>query len=231
MDSKKLQNIMNKINYKFKNEELLLEALTHRSYHNEHLQHKFNDNERLEFLGDSVMDLITTEYIFELYKDYNEGELSKIKSQIISEAVFSSIAEDIGLGEYLFLSNGEITSGGRYRKSTLGDAFEALIGAVFQDSDFYQAKIVALSFLKNKISNLDKIEGVSDFKTDLQEYVQSHYKSIPKYEVISSEGPDHNKTFNIGVYINGKLLAKGEENSKKAAEKKAAEKALKILKE
>ena len=122
---------MEKINYRFKNEGYLKEALTHRSFSNENDKTKKFDNEKLEFLGDAVLNLITTEYIYNLEKDKNEGELAKLKSQIISEPVFSAIANDLKLGDYLYLSNGEILSGGRERKSILGDAFEALMGAIF----------------------------------------------------------------------------------------------------
>ena len=139
--------LMKKINYKFKNEEYLKEALTHRSYANENSAFKNFDNEKLEFLGDAVLNLIATEYIYSLGKGKKEGELAKLKSQIISEPVFSSIASDIELGNYLYLSNGEISSGGRKRKSILGDAFEALIGAIFKDSDYYTTKNVALGFI------------------------------------------------------------------------------------
>ena len=147
--------LMEKINYRFKNEEYLKEALTHRSYANENSEFKNFDNEKLEFLGDAVLNLIATEYIYSLGKGKKEGELAKLKSQIISEPVFSSIANDIELGNYLYLSNGEISSGGRKRKSILGDAFEALMGAIFKDSDYYTTKDVALRFILDKLDKLD----------------------------------------------------------------------------
>lgn len=174
--------LMKKINYKFKNEEYLKEALTHRSYANENSAFKNFDNEKLEFLGDAVLNLIATEYIYSLGKGKKEGELAKLKSQIISEPVFSSIASDIELGNYLYLSNGEISSGGRKRKSILGDAFEALIGAIFKDSDYYTTKNVALGFILDKLEKLDNIEGTGDYKTILQEVFQSKYKKIPEYD-------------------------------------------------
>ena len=190
---------------------------------------KINDNEKLEFLGDSVMDLITTEYITELYDFFREGELSKIKSQIISEAVFSTISEDINLGDYLLLSNGEIVSGGKKKKSILGDAFEALIGAIFKDSNYETAREVALRFLKDKIEHLNEIEGVLDYKTELQEYVQSKYKIIPEYVLIETTGPDHSKTFKVSCVVNGKVMGYGTAKSKKKAEKIAAQHALENL--
>lgn len=227
--NKNLDLLMNTIGYKFKNIDLLKEAITHSSYANEHSYLKLNDNEKLEFLGDSVMDLITTEYITELYDLFREGELSKIKSQIISEAVFSTISEDINLGDYLLLSNGEIVSGGKKKKSILGDAFEALIGAIFKDSNYETAREVALKFLKDKIEHLNEIEGVLDYKTELQEYVQSKYKIIPEYVLIETTGPDHSKTFKVSCVVNGKVMGYGTAKSKKKAEKIAAQHALENL--
>ena len=227
--NKNLDLLMNKIGYKFNDIELLKEAITHSSYANEHLYLKLHDNEKLEFLGDSVMDLITTEYITERYDLFGEGELSKIKSQIISEAVFANISEDIKLGDYLLLSNGEIASGGKKKKSILGDAFEALIGSIFKDSNYETAREVALKFLKDKIEHLNEIEGVIDYKTELQEYVQSKYKIIPEYTLVETTGPDHSKTFKVSCVLNGKVMGYGKAKSKKKAEKIAAQHALENL--
>lgn len=226
----KLDLLMKKIGYVFNSNDRLIKALTHRSYINEnnHTMHK-QDNEKLEFLGDSVLNLITTEYIMKRYKNLSEGELSKIKSQIISESVFSTIAKDLGLGDNLYLSKGEHYSGGRDRKSILGDAFEALIGAIFEDSDYYTTKKVALKLLIPKIENLDKIEGVGDYKTDLQELVQSRFKQMPVYKLVETTGPDHNKVFRVNVSIDNKVYAEGIAKSKKTAEKEAARKALEKL--
>lgn len=221
-----LNKLMNKIGYVFKNQKLLIQALTHSSYANEHNLQSQKDNEKLEFLGDSVLDLISTEYIVKKFKGLNEGDLSKIKSQIISEVAFSSISNELDLGEYLFLSNGENATGGRHRKSILGDAFEALIGAIFLDSDYYQTKKIALRYIENVIIHLDKIEGISDYKTELQEFVQPIYKTTPKYELIDSFGPDHNKSFKVRVLIGDKIMGEGFAKSKKDAEKMAAKEAL-----
>ena len=222
--------LMEKIDYKFKNKNYLKEALTHRSFSNEHEKSKNFDNEKLEFLGDAVLNMITTEYIYNSGKGKNEGELAKLKSQIISEPVFSSIASDIELGNYLYLSNGEISSGGRKRKSILGDAFEALIGAIFKDSDYYTTKNVALGFILDKLEKLDNIEGTGDYKTILQEVFQSKYKKIPEYELTGTKGPDHNKVFEVSVKHNNKTIGHGIGKSKKEAEKKAAKEALNYIK-
>ncbi len=223
------ENLMKKINYKFKNEEYLTEALTHRSYANEKSQFRNFDNEKLEFLGDAVLNLIVTEYIYSLGGEKKEGDLAKLKSQIISEPVFSLIAKDLELGNYLYLSNGEILSGGRERRSILGDAFEALIGAIFRDSDYYTAKEKALNLLLDKIDNIDDIAGTGDYKTILQEVFQSKYKKIPEYVLTATKGPDHNKVFEVSVKLNSRIIGKGTGKSKKEAEKDAARKALEFI--
>ncbi len=224
------KELLKKIGYKFKNEAYLKEALTHRSYSNEAEKMKRFNNEKLEFLGDAILNLITTEYIYELYEQKTEGELAKLKSQIISEPVFSTIASDIELGEYLYLSNGEIMSGGRNRRSILGDAFEALIGAIFKDSNYYTAKDVALKFLLGKINKLEEIEGTGDYKTVLQEFVQGKYRKMPEYKLLGTKGPDHDKIFEICVRWNNKIYGVGIGRSKKEAEKHAAKEALEKLK-
>ena len=226
-NSKKL---MEKVGYEFKNEENLIEALTHRSFSNERNQFRDFNNEKLEFLGDAVLNLIATEYIYSLGNMKKEGDLAKLKSQITSEPVFFSIASDLELGKYLYLSNGEILSGGRDRKSILGDAFEALIGAIFVDSDYYTSKEIALKFLLDKLDNLEDIAGTGDYKTILQEIFQSRYKKTPEYILTAERGPDHDKIFEVSVKINKKVVGTGTGKSKKEAEKNAAKEALDSLK-
>lgn len=223
--------LMQKINYKFKNEKLLTQALTHRSYANEHLQLNLIDNERLEFLGDSVLDLMATEYIVFKFPELQEGEMSKIKSRLISENAFSTIATQIDLGEYLYLSNGENMSGGRKRKSILGDAFEALVGAIYIDSDYVTTKKVILKYLDKTMEHLNSIEGILDYKTELQEYIQGIYKVTPEYEIVDATGPDHDKVFTVHVSINNKVIGEGIARNKKEAEKQAAKQALEIMRE
>jgi len=218
--------LMKKIGYEFKNKEYLEEALTHRSYSNETEKDRRFNNEKLEFLGDAILNLITTEYIYELYEKKTEGELAKLKSQIISEPVFSTIASELELGEYLYLSNGEIMSGGRHRRSILGDAFEALIGAIFKDSDYYTAKNIALKFLLGKINKLEEIEGTGDYKTVLQEFVQGKYRKMPEYNLVKTSGPDHDKVFRLGVFVGDRLMGQGSGPSKQVAQQAAARAAL-----
>ena len=228
--NRNVNELIKKIGYEFKNEEYLHEALTHRSYANEIEKDRRFNNEKLEFLGDAILNLITTEYIYDLYEKKTEGELAKLKSQIISEPVFSTIASELELGEYLYLSNGEIMSGGRHRRSILGDAFEALIGAIFKDSDYYTAKSIALKFLLGKINKLEEIEGTGDYKTVLQEFVQGKYRKMPEYNLIKTSGPDHDKIFEMSVSWNNAVHGIGIGKSKKEAEKHAAKEALSKLK-
>lgn len=219
------------LGYKFKKKQLLKEALTHRSYSNEHQEAGIKNNERLEFLGDAVLDLITTEYLYHNYSD-NEGILSKMKGQIISEKTFSAISIKLNLGKWLRLSNGEVITGGRSRTSILGDAFESLIGAIFIDGGLDNAKIIALKYLKDTIDNFTNIEHLQDYKTDLQEIIQQRYKSIPTYVLEKEYGPDHNKMFQISVFVENKKMGLGFAKSKKEAEKIAAKNALQeIMKE
>ena len=225
-----VSELIKKIGYEFKNEEYLHEALTHRSYANEIEKGRRFNNEKLEFLGDAILNLITTEYIYDLYEKKTEGELAKLKSQIISEPVFSTIASELELGEYLYLSNGEVMSGGRHRRSILGDAFEALIGAIFKDSDYYTAKNIALKFLLGKINKLEEIEGTGDYKTVLQEFVQGKYRKMPEYKLLNTKGPDHDKVFEMSVSWNNEIHGIGIGKSKKEAEKHAAKEALSKLK-
>lgn len=229
---KNLEKLLDTLNYRFDNQNLLITALTHRSYANEHsISNNIKDNERLEFLGDAVLDLITSEYVIKKFPNLKEGQLSKLKSQIISETSFSQVARQINLGDFLLLSNGENSTGGRTRSSLLCDAFEALIGAIYLDSDYYTTRDIALKLLKNNISNLDKLDGIVDYKTELQEFIQSKHKITPTYTVLSESGPDHDKEFKIAVSIYDEIIGVGIAKSKKLAEKSAAKNAIDKLKE
>ena len=230
MNDSKLRELMEKIGYEFDDINLLKEALIHRSYANEHGEIENINNERLEFLGDAVLDLISTEYIFTKEKNVNEGDLAKLKSRIISETIFSAVSKEICLGEYLYLSNGEEITGGRDRKSILGDAFEALIGAIFMDSGFDEAKRISLKYLKDRIDTIDDQEELKDYKTLLQELFQSKFHVIPNYEILSEKGPDHNKKFEIAVKLKDEIVGIGAGTSKKEAEKNAAREAFFLFK-
>ncbi len=216
------------LGYSFNNKELLKNSLIHRSFGNEHWRYKKISNERLELLGDAVLDLVVTEYLYKSHESSTEGDLAKIKSMVVSEPVLASISKKMDVGKYLLLSKGEEMTGGRERSSILGDAFEAILGAIYLDSDFETAKKYALSHIKDSIDHVDKNEDILDFKTILQEYSQREYKIIPSYEVIRETGPDHQKIFEIEVNI-GEKTGRGTGKNKKSAEQSAAKELCKKL--
>lgn len=229
-ESRKLQELQERLEYEFKDEALLKKALIHRSFGNENWEYKNINNEKLELLGDAVLDLIVTEYLYKHFELATEGELAKLKSMIVSEPVLASISAEIKLGNYLMLSKGEELTGGRDRESILGDVFEAILGAVYLDSDIVVAKNVALKYLAYKIEHINENDELIDYKTILQEYSQRVYKIIPLYEVVNEIGPDHKKSFEISVSIeDGKNIGSGIGKNKKQAEQLAAREACKYL--
>ena len=205
-------------------------ALIHRSFGNENWEYKNINNEKLELLGDAVLDLIVTEYLYKNFAVATEGELAKLKSMIVSEPVLANISSEIKLGNYLMLSKGEELTGGRERESILGDVFEALLGAIYLDSEINTVRDVALKYLIYKIEHINENEELIDYKTILQEYSQRVYKIIPVYEVINELGPDHKKSFEISVSIEEKkVMGRGVGKNKKQAEQFAAREACKNL--
>jgi ribonuclease-3 len=222
MSTPDLAGIEKKIRYKFRNKKLLEEAFTHKSYSIEHGSETCN--ERLEFLGDSIISAVVAHWLFKKFPNVDEGRLSKMKSQIVSRANLSIWAEDFLLGQYLFLSQGEEATGGRKRESLLGNAYEALVGAIFLDQGFSPAQ----RFIMRHLSKKKRIVE-NDFKSKLQEIVQKKYKVPPSYCVIGETGPDHDKKFTLEVRINKRVLGSGEGRSKKEAEQLAAKEALKLL--
>ena len=211
--------------YQFKNLELLNKSLTHKSYSNEVLL-SLKNNERLEFLGDSVIDLIMADYMFLTYPDLPEGSLSKIRAAIVNENSLARLAIKLELGSYLLLGKGESFSGGRQKASILANAYEALVGALFCDSDF---RTTADVFLPQLIEKIDEFMGAciaTDFKSDLQEYTQNRFSCVPLYEVVGEIGPGHNKRFDVKVKIRSQVLGSGKGRSKKEAEQNAAKEAL-----
>mgnify|MGYP000883696911 FL=1 len=222
-----LLELENKIQYHFSDPSLLLHALTHSSYANEMRMHKENNNERLEFLGDAVLELVTSEYVYKEYKDESEGDLTKLRASIVCEQTLSACARNLKLGQYLLLGKGEDISGGRDRDSILSDALEALIGAVYLDGGFTNAKELIHRFILDDLKNKKLF---FDSKTILQEIVQNenHNQKI-HYRLISEDGPDHNKTFTIAVCIGDEEIGCGVGRTKKAAEQEAAYQAIQKL--
>ncbi len=226
---KQLSIVQNLINVKFKDKNLLNRALIHRSYVNEFSTGKIKDNERLEYLGDSVLGLIVNEYLFKRFEEYPEGDLAKIKSAVVSEPTLAKVARDIKLGNFLLMGKGEELSGGRDRSSILANSFEALIGAVYLDQGLKECRNFILSLLKKDIERIDRMTYLRDPKTTLQEYVQKKYKERPVYEVVEEKGPDHKKEFIVRLIINGVEVSRGTGSSKRKAEMTAAEHILKKI--
>ncbi len=219
-----------KIGYKFKSRHLLTLALTHSSYANEHRAQNIVCNERLEFVGDSVLGFICAEYLYGRFGTKPEGELSKIRSSLVCETALDVYAKKIGLGGHLLLGHGEELAGGRERPSILSDAFEALIAAIYLDGGMENAKTFVLPFIVNALEDDEKTHALNrDYKTALQEIAQKNPGEIISYAVVSESGPDHNKLFEVSVFLNSNLLASGKGHSKKEAEQDAAHKALKLM--
>ena len=217
------------IGYKFNNQSYLKVALTHSSYAHENKSKKIAFNERLEFLGDSVLSIIVSKYIFENYPHLPEGKLTKIRSAVVCEKSLYECALNIDLGKYLILGRGEERTGGRTRPSILSDAYEALIAAIFLDSSLEVVREWVLSQLYDAIEKAAKGKISKDYKTDFQEAAQSKGDVDIFYKVVSTTGPDHNKTFVVNVYLNDVLMGEGEGSSKKKAEQNAAKNALSKL--
>ncbi len=213
---------------KFRDNKLFEQVFIHRSYLNE-VPRGINSNERLEFLGDSILSFIVSSYIFKKNKDLEEGQLTNIRSVLTNTETLYEISRDLGLGERLCLSRGEEQSGGRKNKTILANTLEALIGGLYID----QGMEVTIRFVKqailNKSEDIIESQGLKDPKSKLQEKLQEVHKESPIYKTIKEEGPDHSKSYTIGVYIGEKLLAEGSGKSKQDAEKEAARAALKSL--
>ncbi len=210
------------LNYEFQNHSLLTEAITHSSYANE--QH-CACNERLEFLGDSVLSLIISNELFLRMPEVQEGELSKLRASLVCEQSLAELAERLHLGEALLLGHGEELSGGRKRASILSDAFEALLAAIYLDSDFFNAKTWLLALMEDKIDDAVAGKSYHDYKTIFQERVQKKGGRI-EYQLLRESGPDHQKDFFVALLVNGKEISKGKGGSKKEAEQHAAKQAL-----
>lgn len=214
------------IGYKFTNEEYLKTALTHSSYTHENKGKKIKHNERLEFLGDSVLSIIVSKYIFENYTELPEGKLTKMRAAVVCEKALFECALNIDLGKYLILGRGEEHTGGRTRPSILSDAYEAVIAAIFLDSNLDVVREWVLGQLHEAIEAAYKGKIFKDYKTEFQEAVQVNGDVKIEYKVTSSTGPDHNKSFVVSVFLDGVLMGEGEGTSKKKAEQSAAKNAL-----
>ena len=226
MKERQLRELQETIGYEFKDRALLKQALTHSSYANEHKMDHSHCNERLEFLGDAVLELVTSDFLYHKYADLPEGELTKTRASIVCEPTLASCAGDIRLGERLYLGKGEEATGGRLRNSVVSDAFEALIGAVYLDGGLACARELITRFVLNDIEHKKLFY---DSKTILQEMVQSRQDGPLTYELVREEGPDHDKRFFVEVTLNGAPIGAGQGRSKKEAEQMAAQAAIEKL--
>ena len=214
-----LKELQDRIGYHFHDDKLLKKAMVHSSYANEKHLPKYECNERLEFLGDAVLELISSEFLFSLHKTMPEGQLTKTRASMVCEPALAFCARDIELGKYLLLGKGEDATGGRKRESVTSDAMEALIGAIYLDGGFANAKEFIERFI---LKDLENKKLFYDSKTILQEIVQSNFKEPVSYELLGEKGPDHNKVFEVAVQIGDDRYGVGSGRTKKAAEQEAA---------
>lgn len=229
MDIKESLHIFQQdIGHKFKNQTLLKKALTHSSYANEHHMEKHDNNERLEFLGDAVLELVSSDLLFHRFPGKQEGELSKLRASLVCEPSLAYSARELNLGEFLLLGKGEEATGGRERDSILSDALEAVIGSIYLDGGILPAQEFILKYVLNDI---ERKRLFHDCKTVLQEVVQSQGKSQLKYELVDTVGPEHNRTFVMQVCLDGESIGEGCGRTKQAAGQKAAYQALTRLRE
>lgn len=227
MEKGNLKQLEQKIGYEFQNKDFLKQAMTHSSFANEQRLNKLSNNERLEFLGDAVLELVSSEYLFQNDPDMPEGDMTKRRASMVCEQALAFCTRELELGNYLLLGKGEMLTGGRERASILSDAMEALIGAVYLDGGFANAKEFIHRFI---LSDLENKQLFFDSKTILQEIVQSDFKEELAYQLVGEEGPDHDKSFVVDVLIGSTVYGHGIGRTKKAAEQEAAYNALIKLK-
>lgn len=223
MMSEKLEE---KIGYRFQDRSLLLTAVTHTSYANEHRKEKCCHNERLEFLGDAVLEIVSSDYLYHTYPDKEEGELSKLRASMVCEPSLAKCARDLDLPGYLRLGRGEEQMGGRNKDSIISDATEAVIGAIYLDGGFEEARRFVMQSILLELTEDDLFK---DQKTRLQELVQDQNHNV-EYRMLAEEGPDHDKRFRFGAYLDGEMIGEGTGRTKKAAEQEAARCAIKSMK-
>lgn len=223
----KLREFEDIIGYWFKNRDLLFEALSHSSFANES-KHRFRSNERLEFLGDSVLSIVVSDYIFERYTDIPEGELTKTRAILVCEKALHHFGEQINLGSYIMLGKGEELAGGRERPSIIADAFEAVIAAIYLDGGMEPAKKHILRFMPDDVRGA-VAKAYDDYKTILQEIIQKNPEEHVEYRLARESGPDHNKLFTVQVMLNSNVIGEGAAHSKKSAEQLAAKEALRLM--
>lgn len=218
-----------KLGYRFTDKGLLMEALTHKSYHYENRDSSEGFNERLEFLGDSVLGLSVAGELFGRLESFDESMMSKLKSYLVKGEVLSDVALGLGLGDYLRLGRGEEDSGGRTKRSLLANAMEAIIGAVYAESGYDEARALVLRLFRGRLDEAIETDLYKDYKSELQEASQEIHCVLPVYRVVEEEGPEHEKTFLVEVHVGGRLLGTGKGLNKKEAQQSAAREALGLI--
>jgi len=224
---KNFSKIEKKLDIKFKDKNLLMQAFCHRSYLNENPKCDLENNERLEFLGDAVLELVVTEYLYKNYKE-SEGQLTNWRAALVNSQSLAEIAEELGFNDYILLSRGEAKDTGKARQSILANAFEAFLGALYLDQGLRAVRNFINKYLIKKLSYIVENGLFRDAKSFFQEIAQKEIKITPEYKVLEEAGPDHAKEFTIGVFLGDKLIAKGKGSSKQEAEEKAAQNALRV---
>jgi ribonuclease III len=227
-----ISELSERLGYGFKDPKLLELACIHKSFGNEHRAAQpleARDNERLEFLGDAVLDLIVSLCLLEAFPKSSEGDLSKLRAGLVNEKSLARLAKTLELGEFIWLGKGEEQTGGRAKESILASTLEAVVAAVFSDGGFAAADAWVRELFAARLKGIRGEDGLQDYKTTLQELVQGRFKSAPRYELVQASGPDHDKTFEVRVLINGALTATASGKSKKEAEQQAAKLALEQL--
>lgn len=221
-------SLYRKISYRFRDETLLRKALTHRSFL-DNKKGKFASNERLEFLGDAVLGMVVTDELYHRFPEGSEGELSKVKSRLVSREILAERARKIGLGDYILLGNGEEKSGGRNRKSILSDAYEAVVGAIYLDGGVDEVRRFIRQYIFRDVNHLLTSKFHQNYKSWLLEHFQEEGGERPEYRILEETGPDHKKEFTVEVRVSGRVLGKGKGDSKKRAEQEAARQAIERL--
>lgn len=224
----RLEEFQKIIGYNFKNPKLLYEALSHSSYANELKKKHCHSNERLEFLGDSVLSIVVSDYIYKQFKHLPEGELTKLRASLVCEKALFEFSNQIRLGDFILLGKGELRGGGNKRPSIISDAFEAVIAAIYLDGGLDAAKAHILRFMPDNIISKKK-ESYDDYKTILQEIIQRNPEETVEYRLVDESGPDHDKKFTVRVMLNSNIIGEGTGKSKKNAEQMAAKEALELM--
>jgi len=227
---KDFETLEKNLGIKFHNKDLLTQAFTHRSYLNENPNFKLEHNERLEFLGDAVIELIVTEHLFKDYPEKAEGELTNWRAALVNAKMMMSVADELGFNDYLLLSRGESKEAGKARAYILANTFEALLGALYLDSGYKPCDEFIKKYLLKNLADIIKDGSYKDSKSKFQEEAQEKVSITPNYKVMKESGPDHDKKFVVGVFLGQELVAEGEGSSKQEAEEAAAELALDVKK-